>query len=153
MDEPDFARSHHIVYARNVHGDRHEGHCLRLFRDFALDQGSMLIGSRSGFSQCVNYIRFNEKWFCFRRQEATELALYFYTKTSNLIILYNLRELMENISSIMTKPIGGQRRLHRFAYLIIQTISCYQLHEPRIFYPSGHWPETVTKAHVSAHFH
>ena len=26
-----------------------------------------------------------------------------------------------------------------------------QLHEPRIFYPSGHWPETVTNAHVSAH--
>ena len=28
----------------------------------------------------------------------------------------------------------------------------YQLHEPRIFYPSGHWPETVTNVHVSAHF-
>ena len=28
-----------------------------------------------------------------------------------------------------------------------------QLHEPRIYYPSGHWPETVTNAHVSAHFH
>ena len=27
-----------------------------------------------------------------------------------------------------------------------------KLHEPRIFYPSGHWPETVTNAHVSAHF-
>ena len=27
-----------------------------------------------------------------------------------------------------------------------------QLHEPRIFYPSGHWPEIVTNAHVSAHF-
>ena len=27
-----------------------------------------------------------------------------------------------------------------------------QLHEPRIFYPSGYWPETVTNAHVSAHF-
>ena len=27
-----------------------------------------------------------------------------------------------------------------------------QLHEPRIFYPSGHWPETVTNVHVSAHF-
>ena len=24
-----------------------------------------------------------------------------------------------------------------------------QLHEPRIFYPSGHWPETVINAHVS----
>ena len=27
-----------------------------------------------------------------------------------------------------------------------------QLHEPRIFYPSGHWPETLTNARVSAHF-
>ena len=27
-----------------------------------------------------------------------------------------------------------------------------ELHEPQIFYPSGHWPETVTNAHVSAHF-
>ena len=26
------------------------------------------------------------------------------------------------------------------------------LHEPWIFYPSGHWPETVTNVHVSAHF-
>ena len=25
-------------------------------------------------------------------------------------------------------------------------------HESRIFYPSGHWPETLTNAHVSAHF-
>ena len=27
-----------------------------------------------------------------------------------------------------------------------------ELHEPRIFYPSGHWSETVTNAYVSAHF-
>ena len=27
-----------------------------------------------------------------------------------------------------------------------------KLHEPRIFYPSGHWPETVTNARVSARF-
>ena len=27
-----------------------------------------------------------------------------------------------------------------------------ELHEPRIFNPSGHWPETVTNAHLSAHF-
>ena len=27
-----------------------------------------------------------------------------------------------------------------------------ELHEPRIFYPSGHRPETVTNAHVSTHF-
>ena len=28
----------------------------------------------------------------------------------------------------------------------------FELLEPRIFYPSGHWPETETNAHVSAHF-
>ena len=27
-----------------------------------------------------------------------------------------------------------------------------ELHEPRIFYPFGHWPEPVTNAHVSAYF-
>ena len=27
-----------------------------------------------------------------------------------------------------------------------------KLHEPRVFYPSGHCHETVTNAHVSAHF-
>ena len=31
-------------------------------------------------------------------------------------------------------------------------INSIQLHEPRIFYLSGHWPETVTNSHVSAHF-
>ena len=31
-------------------------------------------------------------------------------------------------------------------------LASWQLYEPRIFYPSGHWPETVTNAHVSAHF-
>ena len=30
------------------------------------------------------------------------------------------------------------------------TQATLQLHEPRIFYPSGHWPETVTNSHVSA---
>ena len=30
--------------------------------------------------------------------------------------------------------------------------SLFELHEPWIFYPSGHWPEIVTNAHVSAHF-
>ena len=34
----------------------------------------------------------------------------------------------------------------------IRDVPGIQLHEPRIFYPSGHWPETVTNAHVSAHF-
>ena len=33
----------------------------------------------------------------------------------------------------------------------VNLLQC-QLHEPWIFYPSGHWPETVTNAHVSAHF-
>ena len=34
-------------------------------------------------------------------------------------------DLMENISSMMTKHIVVQRRLHHFAYLIIQIILCY----------------------------
>ena len=34
---------------------------------------------------------------------------------------------MGNISSMMTKHIVVQRRLHRFAYLIIRIILCYQL--------------------------
>ena len=33
-----------------------------------------------------------------------------------------------------------------------QNMVSAQLHEPRIFYPSGYWPETVNKAHISAHF-
>ena len=34
---------------------------------------------------------------------------------------------MENISSMMTKHIVVQRRLHRFAYIIIRIIVYYQL--------------------------
>ena len=47
-----------------------------------------------------------------------------HTKTHNLVFLYDLRDLMGIISLIMTKH-TVQRRLHRFAYLIIQIISCY----------------------------
>ena len=37
--------------------------------------------------------------------------------------------------------------------VLVQIVAQHQLHKPRIFYPSGHWPETVTNAHVSVHFH
>ena len=40
---------------------------------------------------------------CFRWQEATKLVLMFNTKTSNLVILYDLMDLMGNITSMMTK--------------------------------------------------
>ena len=85
------------------------------------------IGFRSGFSQCVNYMRFNEKQFCFRWQEDTRTHANPNTKTSNLALRYDLRYLMGNISSMMTKHIVVQRRLYRFAYLIIRIILCYQL--------------------------
>ena len=42
-----------------------------------------------------------------------------------------------------------------FSCCTSETSNSLQLHEPRIFYPSGHWPETVTNAHGSdrsAHF-
>ena len=80
------------------------------------------IGFRSRFSQCVDYMRFNEKSFCFRWQETTKLMLFFNTKTSSLVVLCDLRYLTGNISSVMTKHMGVQRRLHRFAYLIVQII-------------------------------
>ena len=79
-------------------------------------------GFRSRFSQCVDYMRFNEKSFCFRWQETTKLMLFFNTKTSSLVVLCDLRYLTGNISSVMTKHMGVQRRLHRFAYLIVQII-------------------------------
>ena len=79
------------------------------------------------FSQCVNYIRFNEKWFCFRWQENRRTRANPNTKTSNLVLLYDLRYLMGHISSMMTKHIVVQRRLHRFAYLIIRIILFYYL--------------------------
>ena len=80
------------------------------------------IGFRSRFSQCVDYMRFNEKSFCFRWQETTKLMLFFNTKTSSLVVLCDLRYLTGNISSVMTKHMGVQRKLHRFAYLIGQII-------------------------------
>ena len=76
------------------------------------------VGFRSRFSQCVDYMRFNEKSFCFRWQETTKLN----TKTSSLVLLCDLRYLTVNISSVMTKHMGVQRKLHRFAYLIVQII-------------------------------
>ena len=92
----------------------------------------VLIGFRSRFSQCVDYMRFNEKWFCFRWQEAPKLMLFGNTKTSNLVILYDLRYLTGNISSIMTKHMGVQRELclsHCSNYFMLLTIffSCYSV--------------------------
>ena len=85
------------------------------------------IGFRSCFSQCVDYMRFNEKSFCFRWQETTKLMLFCNTKTSSLVLLCDLRYLTGNtcISSVMTKHMGVQRKLHRFAYLIVQIILCF----------------------------
>ena len=88
----------------------------------ALYRFTVPIGFRSRFSQCVDYMRFNEKSFCFRWQETTNLMLFFNTKTSSLVVLCDLRYLTGNISSVMTKHMGVQRRLHRFAYLIVQII-------------------------------
>ena len=50
-----------------------------------------------------------------------------------------------------------QERRNSIANALELRLSCInpstcELHEPRIFYPSGHWPETVANAHVSAHF-
>ena len=83
------------------------------------------IGFRSRFSQCVDYMRFNEKWFCFRWQETTKRMLFGNTKTSSLVILCDLRYLTGNISSVMTKHMGIQSELHRFVYLIVQIILCF----------------------------
>ena len=80
---------------------------------------------RSRFSQCVDYMRFNEKSFCFRWQETTKLMLFCNTETSSLVLLCDLRHLTGNISSVMTKHMGVQRKLHRFAYLIVQIISWF----------------------------
>ena len=87
------------------------------------------IGFPSRFSQCVDYMRFNEKSFCFRWQETTKLMLFCNTKTSSLVILCDLRYLTGNISSVMTKHKGVQRKLHRFAYLIAQIIFCAFIHK------------------------
>ena len=47
------------------------------------------------------------------------------TKTSSLVMLCDSRYLTGNIPSIMTKHMGVQRKLHRFAYLIVQIILCF----------------------------
>ena len=54
----------------------------------------------------------------------TKLVLIYYAETSNMVILYELRYLTGNISSIITKHTGVQCRLHRFAYLVVQIILC-----------------------------
>ena len=47
-------------------------------------------------------------------------------ETSSLVLLCDLRYLTGNISSAMTKHMGVQRKLHRFAYLIVQNILCFE---------------------------
>ena len=98
------------------------------------------IGFRSRFSQCVDYMRFNEKSFCFRWQETTKLMLFGNTKTSSLVILCDLRYLTGNISLVMTKHMGVQRKLlislfkliyafiHKFLMLFCRSILvlCHQ---------------------------
>ena len=84
----------------------------------------LAIGFRSRFSQCADYMRFNEKSFCFRWQETTKPMLFGNSKTSNLVILCDLRYLTGNVSQVMTNRMGVQRKLHRFAYLIVQIILC-----------------------------
>ena len=83
------------------------------------------MGFRSRFSQCMDYMLFNEKLFCFRWQETTKLMLFGNTKTASLVTLYDLRYLTGNISSVMKKHMGVQRKLHRFAYRIVQIILCF----------------------------
>ena len=87
---------------------------------------ALWIGFRSGFSQCLNYMHFNEKKSVSGDKKTRELmlipilkrlALYYFTIWPGY--------LKRNISSMMTKHIVVQRRLHRFAYLIIRIILCY----------------------------
>ena len=103
---------------------RFDGYYQSKCRD-ASSHRPLWIGFRSRFSQCVDYMRFNEKSFCFRWQETTKLMLFGNTKASSLVILGYLGYLTGNISSVMTKHMGVQRKLHRFAYLIVQIILCF----------------------------
>ena len=72
-------------------------------------------------------MHFNEQLLCFRWQETTKLVLNFNTKTSNLVILDDLMDLMGKVLSLLAKHMGVQRRIHRFAHLIVQIILCYWL--------------------------
>ena len=58
-------------------------------------------------------------------RKSLKLVLTSDTKMSNLVLLDDLRDLIGNIALMMTKHIVVQRRLRRFAYLIIQIILCY----------------------------
>ena len=57
-------------------------------------------------------------------RKSRELVLISHTKTFNLVLLYDLRNLMGNISLMMKKHIVVPCRIHCFAYLIIQIILC-----------------------------
>ena len=74
---------------------------------------------QSGFRQCANLMKNNS---VSGDRKSRELVLISHTKTSTLVLLYDLRVLMGNISSMMTKHIAVQRRLPRFVYPIIQII-------------------------------
>ena len=88
----------------------------------------IIIGFRNRFSQCVDYMRVNEKKFCFRWQETTRLVLFGNTKTSSLVILCDVKYLTGNISPEKTIHMGVKHKLHRFAYLIVQIIWCFYLY-------------------------
>ena len=54
-----------------------------------------------------------------------ELVLISHAKNSNLALLYDLRDVMGNISPVMTKHIAVTRNAaRRFAFFIIQIILC-----------------------------
>ena len=69
------------------------------------DKGPV-IGFRSDFSKCVNYICvLTKNCSVSGDRKSRELVLIPHTKTSNLVLLYDLRYLTGNISSVMTKHI------------------------------------------------
>ena len=64
--------------------------------------------------------------------------------------LYNAGSFLQTLApDCLTAP---SHYLNQCWFIDVELLWHSQLHEPRIFDPSGHWPETVTNAHVSAHF-
>ena len=61
--------------------------------------------------------------------------------------------LLSDDTKPLLEPMLAYHHLGPLTHLPLAPHICVsELHEPRIFYPSGHWPETVINAHVSAHF-